>query len=404
MFGKINKKILLFLFAFTVIFTPMAISDIKPAAADTSISDLQKQINDKKASINSSANKKKELTNTIASLKNQQADAARDKRIYDDLIAAIESEIKETEELIEYYREFIDREETEIGRAQEEYDKSYSLFLDLIQFSCEDDNANYLGILLKSDSFTNFLERIDIISDLIEYTKTVTSDLQKYTDNLAQITESHGEAINQLEEYVKDLSESSKDVEIWRKQSTDLIEKTNRDIAAYEASKAQLDQEDLAMQAEIKKLSAALKAQEDSQRKYVGGTFLWPVDTKNRKVSSFFGWRKSPITGRQEHHNSIDIPAPYGSNIYAANDGTVIMSGYSAGYGNTIVIDHGGGKATRYSHASSLLKKVGDKVKKGDVIAKVGSTGWSTGNHLDFGYMEEGVPKNPLGGGILVQP
>jgi murein DD-endopeptidase MepM/ murein hydrolase activator NlpD len=156
------------------------------------------------------------------------------------------------------------------------------------------------------------------------------------------------------------------------------------------------------MEAEIKRLSNELTAkQQESQRKYVGGTFLWPVDIKHNGISSYFGPRKSPITGKPEHHNSIDIPAPYGSNIYAVNDGTVILSNYSNGYGNTIVVDHGGGKTTRYSHNSLNLKKVGDKVKKGDVIAKIGSTGWSTGNHLDFGYLENGVPKNPLTNGLV---
>jgi murein DD-endopeptidase MepM/ murein hydrolase activator NlpD len=118
-------------------------------------------------------------------------------------------------------------------------------------------------------------------------------------------------------------------------------------------------------------------------------------------VSSGFGNRTSPITGRSEFHNGIDIPANYGSPIWSVNDGIVIIATYSAGYGNYIVIDHGGGISTFYAHASSLARKVGDKVVKGEVIAYVGSTGGSTGNHLHFGYMKDGVFKDPLTSGYL---
>jgi len=394
-------KIILFLLMFAFIAAPLAISDIKPNAAETTVNDLQKQINDKKASMSSSASRKKELEATIASLKKQQFDAIIDKKVYDDYIAAIESEIKDTEALVETLKEYIEFTDAEINKTQEDYEKSYELFLEMIKFSYEEGDVNYLTLLLDSKNFTDFLSRVDIISNMLEYNKNVIEQLQYSKENLETIKSNHEDMINQLDGYAAELKEKVKDFEGKREEARKAVEQSSRELEKNIALQEQMNQEDKNLQAEISRLSKDLQAMQESQRKYVGGTILWPVDVKNRVISSGFGNRTSPITGRPEFHNGVDIPAPYGSNIYAVNDGTVILATYSAGYGNYIVIDHGGGITTMYAHCSSLIKSVGAKVQKGDVIAKIGSTGWSTGNHLHFGYAENGVFKNPLSNGLV---
>ncbi|MCL1858578.1 MAG: peptidoglycan DD-metalloendopeptidase family protein [Oscillospiraceae bacterium] len=391
-----GKKILLFFMVFLLAFTHAAIYNIKPQAAATE-NDLQKQINDKKASLNATANKRKDLEKEIASLKNQKADAERDKRNYDYLIAIIESEIKDTEELVETIKEYMEQEETEIDDLQKKYEESYDIFLKIIKFAYEEGDVNYLNLLLDSENFTDFLSRMDIISNIFEYNKNAIDNLLQDKKTLENAKESHEEMIRQLDGYAEDLSEKSQEAAGYRKKAENAIAQLASDIKESEAKQAQFDQESANIQAEIARASKELQALQESQRKYVGGNFLYPVTPKySPAVSSGFGTRISPITGRSEFHNGIDIPANYGSDIWAVNDGIVIISTYGTGYGNYIVIDHGGGKATLYAHASSLLKKVGDSVKKGDVIAKVGSTGWSTGNHLHFTYIEDGVFKNPL--------
>jgi murein DD-endopeptidase MepM/ murein hydrolase activator NlpD len=164
----------------------------------------------------------------------------------------------------------------------------------------------------------------------------------------------------------------------------------DRDFQKY------VDKEIIVIQNEIRRLSMELQEKSESQKKYVGGVMIWPLDTEYNRRSSPFGFRKSPITGQSEQHTGFDVPAPYDADIYAVNDGIVLIAEYSTVYGNYIVIDHGGGITTLYGQTSSLLKKVGDKVEKGDVIAKVGSTGWSTGNHLHFEYAENGIPKDAI--------
>ncbi|MGG4606122.1 M23 family metallopeptidase [Paenalcaligenes sp. Me131] len=118
-----------------------------------------------------------------------------------------------------------------------------------------------------------------------------------------------------------------------------------------------------------------------------------PVDVSY--MSSPFGWRIHPITGRQKLHEGMDFAAPIGTPIVAASGGIVIESRYKPGYGKTVEIDHGNGLVTRYAHASSLIAKLGDVVEKGQLIARVGNTGQVTGAHLHFEVLRQGTPIDP---------
>ena len=123
------------------------------------------------------------------------------------------------------------------------------------------------------------------------------------------------------------------------------------------------------------------------------GTFRWPT---SGRITSYFGGRKSPGGIGSTNHKGIDIANSYGTPIYAADGGTVIYSGWMSGYGYFVQIDHGNGYVTCYGHNSKLLDSVGQHVYKGQQIAKMGSTGNSTGNHCHFEIRYNGVAKNPL--------
>ncbi|MCL1857932.1 MAG: class B sortase [Oscillospiraceae bacterium] len=168
---------------------------------------------------------------------------------------------------------------------------------------------------------------------------------------------------------------------------------TNENVTPEEELQTQIDKEMIDIRDEIIMLSKKLWIEDEIYKEYIGGKMLWPLDREFNIISSGFGSRISPVTGQTEFHNGYDIPADYGTDIYAANGGTVLISTYNKIYGNYIVISHGGGITTLYAHASALMKKAGDKVNKGDIIAQVGSTGYSTGNHLYFEYDELGIPQ-----------
>ncbi|MGE8546368.1 M23 family metallopeptidase [Alcaligenes sp. WGS1538] len=112
-------------------------------------------------------------------------------------------------------------------------------------------------------------------------------------------------------------------------------------------------------------------------------------------VASSFGWRRHPITGRHALHEGLDFPAPKGTPIYAASGGVVSEARYVPGYGKLVEINHGNGMSTRYAHASSIIVKLGDVVEKGQLIARVGSTGQSTGSHLHFEVRMAGHALDP---------
>ena len=121
----------------------------------------------------------------------------------------------------------------------------------------------------------------------------------------------------------------------------------------------------------------------------------WPVPGYTR-ITSNYGMRTHPITGIYKLHTGVDLGAPMGANFIAANDGVVTKAGYNGAYGNMVIIDHGGGISTLYAHGSEILVTVGQTVKKGDNILKVGSTGYSTGAHAHFEVRVNGQPVNPL--------
>lgn len=112
-------------------------------------------------------------------------------------------------------------------------------------------------------------------------------------------------------------------------------------------------------------------------------------------LSSSFGWRRNPVTGRHTMHEGLDFAAPKGTPIHAASGGVVTQARYASGYGKLIEISHGNGLVTRYAHASSFNVKVGDLVEKGQLIGRVGSTGRSTGSHLHFEVRMAGHPLDP---------
>ena len=113
-------------------------------------------------------------------------------------------------------------------------------------------------------------------------------------------------------------------------------------------------------------------------------------------LSSSYGMRVHPITGKLARHNGVDIPAPYGTPIYATADGIVGRAQRLGGYGNYVEVEHGNAIQTRYGHMSSFIVRPGQQVKKGDVLGYVGSTGRSTGNHLHYEVRIEGAPVNPM--------
>lgn len=306
--------------------------------------------------------------------------------------AAENNAYKELVNQISSAEENLRQTEEALAEALANYNQQRELFKTRLKVMYQNSSATKLDTLLESKSLVEFYERLHYMTIISRN----DSDL------------------------IKDLNEAKLDVEYKKKlqqQAKELLEKKASDkqerLTSLKASRSELESQIVSSKAELaklekdidrqiaesNKLNSIIKNLSKSGKKYAGGTMTWPVPS-SYNVTSSYGTRKHPILRKYKMHTGIDIAASSGNSIVAANKGTVIIAQYdkSGGYGRMVVIDHGGGITTLYGHASKLLVSVGDEVKAGQVIAKIGSTGLSTGPHLHFEVRKDGATKNPQSG------
>ena len=262
---------------------------------------------------------------------------------------------------------------------------------------------------MSSASFTDMLNKS-------EYVEQISSYDQKQLNALIQTRQDIQDYEATLEKDLKEVESVKADLETEKDNLNTTITEKNNKIAEYskdidaqtamvEQYQKEIDAADAEMAAIQKRLDEQRAAQQQSggssgssEPQYYtpsGGSYMWPA-TQGSRISSYFGPRSSPTAGASSNHKGIDIPCPTGSDIVASAAGTVVVSQYSSSAGYYIMIDHGNGVSTVYMHNSQLVVSVGQSVEQGQVIAKAGSTGYSTGSHCHFGVMINGSYVNQL--------
>lgn len=331
--------------------------------------------------------RKQETQGKINELRKQNKNILEEKKKVDENIkkieegiAAIEAEVKEREKQLVQL-------EAELEAARRAADKQYENLKKRIRVMYEQGADNYLEVLLSAGNLTDFLNRFEIIRQIAEYDNNrfekLRSSVKEIETKTAQV-----ERVKEEKKAKLAVQEREKNrLNLEQKKRDEMINENNQDVAELEKILNELEAIEARQKAE-----AAAKMSKDV--KYVGGQFEWPAPGYYT-ITSEFGPRFHPILKTNRVHSGIDIAAPSGASAVAANDGTVIKSAYSSSYGNYIIIDHGGGIATLYAHGSSRLVSEGTKVKRGQAIMKVGSTGYSTGPHLHFEVIVNGSNVNP---------
>ena len=340
------------------------------------LDEIQQKLGEKDAQLE---DKKKEISNAMERLILTQEELAEAKR----KLAAIESRQQALSIKIR-------QNEAALAAKQKEYDKSRSVYKKRLRDIYENGQVNYLDVLLGAADFRDFSSRMYLLQRVIRRDFALIDRLEEQREALLQQKAELDDIRKQL---AAAHAESQKEKEI-------VAQKTVERQKLYEqalAEKAQLDAEYEELQRNSQEITAMIQRMEQEGRMMpqAGGTgqLAWPV---NGEITSPFGWRVHPIWGTQISHAGLDIGADYGDPVHAADSGTVVFAGWMGGYGNAVMIDHGGGMVTLYGHNSSITVGEGEQVSKGQTIALAGSTGNSTGPHCHFEVRIHGEVVSPL--------
>lgn len=361
-----------------------------------------------KEQISALEQEKERVEGTLQDLEKQKEDTAAYVRGLDGELAAISRELDRLAEEIGAKEAEISQAQDQLEAAKAREESQYQSMKLRIKYMYENGQTTALEAVLDAKSLSQLLNRAEYASQIAAYDRRM----------LASYKEAK-EAVRMEEEALaaerEDLLQMEEALQAKEASTEELLAAKTAQLAAYEAqseqAQAQLAQYNADIEAQeqrMRQIEEEMRRREEEARKQAQAqgeayetvdlgniSFIWPCPS-SRRITSAFGDRESPTEGASSNHKGVDIGAASGSDILAAAEGEVVISTYSYSAGNYIMIDHGGGVSTVYMHCSQLLADVGDSVSQGQVIAKVGSTGYSTGPHLHFGIRSGGSYVDPL--------
>ena len=322
-----------------------------------------------------------ELSNTM--LKVQETE---------DKILKYQKEVDELGEKMETLQKSIDESTAKLQIASQNYEEKSDLLAKRLVAMYEAGDTQYLDVLLKSNSITEFISRYYIIQEVAEYDSILINELEQEKNNIEttkqkleneqaeiKIIKAKNEQTTIVLSNMKTLQKS------YISKLSENEKKLQKQITEYKNDQAEIERQILLATNVI-----------DPDIQYTGGEMLWPVAISGTVVTSDYGTREHPIQGVVKEHTGIDIGnTPTGSPVVAAADGVVTYAGWLGGYGNCVMINHGEGVVTLYGHGNKILTSVNKKVKQGETIMEVGSTGNSTGPHLHFEVRVNGICTSP---------
>jgi len=346
--------------------------------------------------------KKTDAQNTLNDIKNEKATTTNDISKINDNISELSDKIDDLQNEIDDLNDKISENEKEIEEKEKEVEKKQELLKKRLVSMYKTGGTSYINVLLGSSSTIDMIVTYDAVDDIAKADINLIDSIKSEKTNLEgkkQELENNKTEVDSKKKILdtEQSSLSAKKVEKQEKvaQLSESEQKTQKEIDTYNEQIREVNNQ-LAAIAKAATKKSSSKSKSSSAKIYTGGKFTWPCPSYTR-ISNYFGYRSAAETHGigSTNHKGIDMAAPYGSNIIAAASGEVILASSRGGYGNCVMIDHGGGIVTLYGHASSICCSVGQSVKTGDVIAKVGSTGNSTGNHLHFSVLVNGTYVNP---------
>ncbi len=308
----------------------------------------------------------------------------------DDKIIDAELEIQKLTMDIEILQNEIDKVEENLEIAEQKYLEQKEIFDQRLIAMYKEGEISYLEILLDSDSIVDFFSSYYMLVQISENDAKIVEQLERQKNEIEIEKEKLEKQKEQLAVKKQDQAVSSRILENTKGVRENYVAKLSEEEKVIQAGIDEYINSFKAVNEEI-----LLLAQQGIGTEYIGGELEWPVPGYSR-ITSQYGMREHPVTGVYKLHTGLDISAPTGVDFVAANDGIVIKAEYDFAYGNMVIVDHGGGITTLYAHGSENLVNVGQIVKRGEPVLKIGSTGYSTGPHAHFEVRINGISTDPL--------
>jgi murein DD-endopeptidase MepM/ murein hydrolase activator NlpD len=369
-----NRLLALFvsiLFILTAIL-PVYADEIDKAQQE--LQDVSRQIESQKSQLNQIKKQEKSVMGQLQDLEQGIVDKEKQIEILAARINALEVDISTTEE--------------EIAKMEEELQVQIDYLCERLLYMYEDGmDVSYLEVLFSSTNIRDFLTRYDLLQYVVEQDMNLIDTINKnkraldIKKNDLEIQKKELLTMREVQEAQRRQLEEQAD------QKKEILSNVRVEKKAYEKALEELERTSRELEELIRR--------SQSGEQLGTGIYTWPAPGY-RSITSAYGMRYHPILKTNKMHTGVDIGAPMGAKIVAADSGKVMFAGWQGGYGQTIIIDHGAGMSTLYAHQSKFAVSSGQSVNKGDVIGYVGSTGWSTGPHLHFEVRVNGNPTNPM--------
>ena len=387
---------------------------VPTTAVAASSSEIQEEIDELKGQQKDIQARLRELEKARKQNANEIADIVAEKAVLDQQISLLHEQLTNVEQQIQALKQMIAEKQDQVDHAVARYEKLNDDAVERIRIMEENGGVSYWSILFRANSFTDFLDRINIINEIAESDRNRVEQLRVAAREVEAAKEELESQQAALSETQAQLEADQATLAIKRGESDKLLIQLKEKGEEFDALIDVGEEEQNALMEQIAKkkdeFDAAKKreyeawlAAQPKPKPPVNNTTSVPVThpsgwvcpVNNYYISSVFGNRLHPVYGYWRMHNGIDMACAQGTPIYASRGGLVEVSVYSSSAGNYVQINHGDGYRSVYMHMTHYIVYAGQYVQAGQVIGYVGSTGASTGPHLHWGVSYNGVYFNP---------
>lgn len=384
-----NKKLRAAAAFLALVILALALMPAGPALAvsQSEIDALEEQRDELKA-------QREEMQAGIDELKDQQAGVLEQKRALDEQNEVYRQELELIEEQVSLYTRLVDEKAAELEKATADEAEQLAIYKQHVRAMEENGEYTYLSIIFGSKSLSQLMSNLDMIGEIMDADKRIYDQYTAAREDAEEIKAEYETTLSALADKQAEYEAEKADLEAKIAEANDMIAQLEEEINTnYDLYLEVLAQEE-ALESDIQSMIAEMERQEAANSITSTGTYIWPLP--GYSPGSAYGWRMHPIYHEMRFHAGEDIGAPSGTPILAADSGmATVIPDNGNGYGNYIMINHGGGRVTLYAHMSSFAISNGATVSQGQVIGYVGSTGNSTGPHLHFEVRVNGATTDP---------